>query len=490
MRLVAVLTIAVTLGCCLYPAKAFARFSSQRQRGTIHHRSGGTTKNPCTPHSRSGIIVMSSPPSFTEQVAMEHCKERGLQLPLHTGTDPKILAKMQQIASNATFVLGMIVGSVAVALVLLFRVEDRLTTTRVANTSNPNKDDANVYNISTQKGGSRTAIIALWARAQGFLIQSGGPDRLAPLLLTECLLSTVFDGDVKSTRVLQLCAWLSRLNYQLTRGIFEDQIAFLATFGYTGLVTPLQCRTCWLDDCVQAFLEEISPSDYHANDKDTSQTYANIVVLGSGYDTRCYRIPELLRFPSIRCFEVDAPGTLNEKQRVLTKVGIDTTRVEFVECDFASSNSLDMLLLGTRTRFDPKVPTLIIWEGVTMYLDEATVRQTLTSISKQTETNGGAPWYIAFDYINADWAKKWESLMSVAKEPFQFSVSLSDKNKTSHEVIENLVESCGLHLREHLSDPQDLLERYVPERVGVLGTYGGFVVASTQGQKRLRKPKQ
>ena len=116
-----------------------------------------------------------------------------------------------------------------------------------------------------------------------------------------------------------------------------------------------------------------------------------------------------------------------------------------------------------------------------MYLSEATIIETLRAIAEMMSTNNegskvgnDAPWYIAFDYTNANWALSplWLWGMSQVREPFKFAAY----NETQ---INDLVESAGLSVLEHLSDPTELSLRYLPKPVDTnsVGKYGGFVVA-------------
>ena len=80
----------------------------------------------------------------------------------------------------------------------------------------------------------------------------------------------------------------------------------------------------------------------------------------------------------MRVFEVDTPATQRVKRQALDRAGIDASHVTFVETDFGQTSWFDALL---RRGFDPDLPTFILWEGVTYYLDEKTVQTTLRTVS-------------------------------------------------------------------------------------------------------------
>ena len=100
-----------------------------------------------------------------------------------------------------------------------------------------------------------------------------------------------------------------------------------------------------------------------------------IVVLGAGFDTRCYNLPE---GKDIKCFEVDMAPTLNVKKQAIEKAGIPHDHVTFVETDFNQESWMGALLT---CGFDPNKTTYILWEGVTMYLTDEAVNSTLALFS-------------------------------------------------------------------------------------------------------------
>ena len=90
---------------------------------------------------------------------------------------------------------------------------------------------------------------------------------------------------------------------------------------------------------------------------------SQIVILGSGFDCRAYRLPQLNR---TTVFEVDHPATLAMKlsrlHHVLAKI---PDHVRYVEIDFMHQ-SLPKMLVGCG--FHSSRPAVFLWEGVTQYL--------------------------------------------------------------------------------------------------------------------------
>ena len=104
-----------------------------------------------------------------------------------------------------------------------------------------------------------------------------------------------------------------------------------------------------------------------------------IVVLGAGFDTRAYRLPEAAGVP---VFEVDHPVTQAAKRAALRGV-VDPlpANVRFVGVDFDQDD------LGERLRaagYDENRRTLFVWQGVIVYLTREGADHTLEFIAKHS----------------------------------------------------------------------------------------------------------
>ena len=101
------------------------------------------------------------------------------------------------------------------------------------------------------------------------------------------------------------------------------------------------------------------------------------VILGAGLDSFAYRADAAHEGPA-RVFEVDHPGTQQWKRDHLAAAAIPVPdSVSFVPVDF-ERDSLAGRLSGAG--FDPSRPALVSWLGVTMYLTQAAIGQTLAEI--------------------------------------------------------------------------------------------------------------
>jgi methyltransferase (TIGR00027 family) len=102
-----------------------------------------------------------------------------------------------------------------------------------------------------------------------------------------------------------------------------------------------------------------------------------IVILGAGFDSRAYRQRALLA--GTRVFEVDyGPTQEYKKQRVRDVLGGFPPNVVFAPIDFRKDKLSAVL---HKSGYRDSVPALVIWEGVTFYISEDAVRQTLRTLA-------------------------------------------------------------------------------------------------------------
>lgn len=196
------------------------------------------------------------------------------------------------------------------------------------------------------------------------------------------------------------------------------------------------------------------------------------VVLGAGFDTRCYDLPE---DKHIKCFEVDMPSTLRAKVRGLKAAGIDCSHVTFVETDFNQETWGESLVANG---FDADLSTFILWEGVTMYLNDAAILETL-----KTFANLPAGSLLVFDYFSRELVEQqppFEKLGKVVQrsssfygESFHFGIETAEPKAAG---ARKLLESSGLQLVEH--------EEFGSFEKGKI-PFGGLVLASRLSQSGL-----
>jgi methyltransferase (TIGR00027 family) len=148
-------------------------------------------------------------------------------------------------------------------------------------------------------------------------------------------------------------------------------------FQVAGIVVMMQVRTRYIDEKLA-----------HALQNGASQ----VVILGAGFDTRPYRLEELLK--GKRVFEVDSPPTqARKRQRVEAVLGHVPENLVYVPVDFNKDKLGDVL---REAGYRASEKTFFIWEGVSMYLPEERVRETLGAIA--TESAPGSS--LVMDYAS------------------------------------------------------------------------------------------
>lgn len=148
-----------------------------------------------------------------------------------------------------------------------------------------------------------------------------------------------------------------------------------------------------------------------------------VVLLGSGYDTRFFRLPSIQQ-NSIKVFEVDLPETIQDKEKCLIQQLGEIPENLFLIPLNLSNESLDNL---ARLGWDSTVATVYLWQGVSYYLTQNSVSQLLDYIkTKMTQTS-----IFAFDCCSPLMTFKNEVIPGIASnidhltgigEPYQFGM--------------------------------------------------------------------
>jgi methyltransferase (TIGR00027 family) len=219
-------------------------------------------------------------------------------------------------------------------------------------------------------------------------------------------------------------------------------------------VSFMQCRTCLGDDAVMQWAEE------HASG-------CNIVILGSGYDTKYYR----LSLPaSASFFEVDAPATQEQKLKMMEAADTpfpNKDSVHFVPCDFMKENWFERLVTDGLQK---NLPTMIVAEGLFYYLDRDVVVEILRTVAE--DFSGPAAMF--FDYVGPEFLEMNREAMKAMGEPWLCSFAAAE--------ISDVLRERGLKELDHLS-LEDCVERYVPvtksgEPLGVGTPHKFFIIAA------------
>ena len=176
---------------------------------------------------------------------------------------------------------------------------------------------------------------------------------------------------------------------------------------------------------------------------------SQLVLLGAGYDTRAYRLPEAV---GIEAFEVDHPATQAAKRTTLERArGALPPRVRFVPLDF-EQDSLAMALGGAGLkRFER---TCVVWEGVFSYLTMAAIDATLAAIRDACAPDSR----LILTYVDqaalrpAGKRPRWISAVHQAGEPFLTGLDpAAASDFFAERGLQLLSDSSTRELAEHLA---------------------------------------
>lgn len=160
-----------------------------------------------------------------------------------------------------------------------------------------------------------------------------------------------------------------------------------------------------------------------------------LVILGAGLDTRAHRIGP---FDGVTVFEVDHPETQRSKLALLSKARPSIGgAVRYVPVDFNRSK-LDLCL--QESGFDNSARCLIVWEGVSNYLDASAVESTLRWCSERP-----AGSELLFTYIHRSVLDAPENYVGTAR--LNRSLARAGERQTfgsTPEEMRSFVESLGM----------------------------------------------
>ena len=236
----------------------------------------------------------------------------------------------------------------------------------------------------------------------------------------------------------QMLTGLYRFFIRLTRkSKMRDKLVGSYEKYSPGLYSGMMCRKRYIDD---KLISEI-------NIKDSVKAFVN---LGSGYDTRAYRLPDLANVP---VWEVDLPVNIVAKQKVLQKVLAEIpSNITLVSIDF---NEKEIRPVLESKGFDLNTKTFFIWEAVSQYLTETGVRQTFDFLAQAPTGSRLAFTYIRNDFIEGtnlyNQEKIYENLV-IKKRLWHFGFDPDE--------VADFLSEYGWGIVEHLGY-DDLAELYV-----------------------------
>lgn len=144
-----------------------------------------------------------------------------------------------------------------------------------------------------------------------------------------------------------------------------DLICLLLDWRYPGARTSGIARTRLIDDWLAAEIQKGGEQ---------------LLILGAGFDARPLRLEDCRKMPT---FEVDQASIIEARDRLFShSTGSSSTKPSAnrrsVTLNFLTDSLSEKLLAAG---FDQNKKTIVLWEGVTNYLDSVSVSKTLATLS-------------------------------------------------------------------------------------------------------------
>src|SRR5450631_3542450 len=208
---------------------------------------------------------------------------------------------------------------------------------------------------------SRTSILTAAARAFGSREPDASvrnPDWVADRLISPAELALIADHPISKA-----------LDQNFQEAIYDPDV-----FGFAWLMLV---RTRFIDELMERAVRNGA---------------TQLVILGAGFDTRAHRFRELLKDAAV--IEVDY-GTTQEykKRRVEEALGGAPANLVYAPIDFARE-SLGEVLRGAG--FQSRRKTYYICEGVSMYVPEEGMKETLRAIGAESAPGSA----LLLEYLN------------------------------------------------------------------------------------------
>jgi methyltransferase (TIGR00027 family) len=208
---------------------------------------------------------------------------------------------------------------------------------------------------------SRTSILTAAARALGSREPDASvrnPDWVADRLIGPAELALIAEHPIGTA-----------LDRDFQEAIYDPDV-----FGFTWLMLV---RTRFIDEMMERAVRNGA---------------SQLVILGAGFDTRAHRFTELLKDATV--IEIDYGATQEyKKRRVKAVLGGAPANVVYAPIDFAREGLGDVL---RRAGFERRRKTYFICEGVSMYVPEEGMKETLRAIA--TESAPGST--LLLEYMN------------------------------------------------------------------------------------------
>lgn len=164
--------------------------------------------------------------------------------------------------------------------------------------------------------------------------------------------------------------------------------------------------------------------------KDITNGVQQIVILAGGFDTLALRLHK--EFPQVVFLELDHPETQAIKRKAFNKRTLLAPNYQLIPVDLTKQSPAEVLV--GNPYFTPNTRTIVIAEGITMYLTDSEVNQLFESIRKIGSPKGRC----IFTYITKQVGRLekfnlrnrfLDMRLRLIKEPYKWTI---EKNKLEY----------------------------------------------------------
>ncbi len=180
--------------------------------------------------------------------------------------------------------------------------------------------------------------------------------------------------------------------------------------------------------------------------KSNTNPIKQVVLLGSGYDTRAIRKNKY----GVNYFEIDHATVLESKKRLYESKMINKNAtyigIDYIKYDFIKELQLNNINFN--------LPTYFIWEGNTMYIEVEKIKEILVKIKNNFLNNST----ISFDYFSEHIVNKTTGIIEADQMVDRFK-EIKAPMISVFSNIENIAKECGLEVTENIKC-SDLTKKY------------------------------
>jgi len=198
------------------------------------------------------------------------------------------------------------------------------------------------------------------------------PSRTAEVVALIRALENIYYGEKSLLKDRYAARFLSDFYMAIYNrlSILPEFTSFFVNSASLGLFDFITLRHAFMDSYVRRFAHKVP-----------------VALLGAGYDSRALRLADDIKHG---VWEFDFPATQRRKKFYLRNERITGEAPHYIEADFMKEPLTEIFARSGM----PKGAALVLWEGVSMYVSESVVRDTLVACREYF----GPGTLVVFDY--------------------------------------------------------------------------------------------